>query len=112
MKTKVYAVAEKVPPYGSDGFEPGRLYAVTGEDEDASGPGTFNAIGDGGRGRGHRWASPNYGWTRLVLPDIDPRDVAELIEAARGMWTVAAGAGDYPKLERLTAILNKIEGDE
>lgn len=107
MKTKVYAVAEKVPAY-VDYLTAGKLYEVSDADDNR-----FNLQTDEGGLNFCLWtkcAHLNGGnWTRLELPDVDPRDVAELIEAARGALGRVTDL-KCPESDRLTAILNKIEG--
>lgn len=114
MKTKVYAVAETVPE-DCDYITAGKLYATA--DVYA---GLFDIEDDEGDVITAIWAGCEHldggNWTRLELPDIDPRDVAALIEAAEwaadvlGMCAQAEHETDAH--DNLVTILNKIKGDE
>lgn len=112
MKTKVYAVAEKVPE-DCGHLTAGKLYQVGIElnwidsfeimDDDC-----FPVVID--------WRNKAFNWTRLELPDVDPRDVAALIEAAEwaadvlGMCAQAEHETDAH--DNLVTVLNNIKGDE
>ena len=106
MKTRVYAVTEAIPE-DCDYLTAGKLYAVRHEFAAIT---SFEALDDDGFAVVPDWRNKAFNWTRLELPDIDPRDVAELYEAARYMWTVdPVHLHDRGKVARLNDIVNKIE---